>query len=223
MEKIRVNRAEALRYLGVRGEADSATARELARAAELVEQALQPRCCALRAPLERGGGALRVQGTVLCLPGKDIAELLRNCAECILFCATLGAGVEQLLRSWQLRDLAFAAMLDACASSAVEALCDAYERELALQPQQEGLFLTDRFSPGYGDLPLSLQKDFCAVLDTARRIGVSLTASGILLPRKSVTAVIGLSPRPEARREGCARCPNAGRCTYRKEGTSCAV
>ena len=52
--------------------------------------------------------------------------------------------------------------------------------------------LTERFSPGYGDLDMAVQKDLCLVLDTGRTIGVTLTESCMMVPVKSVTAIVGL-------------------------------
>lgn len=219
---VSVDRREALRYLGCRGEPDERTRHDLERAAALVEQSVRPRYLMLSAPLDRSGAVLSVSGTVLSLPGKDISRVLADCASCYLLCATLGSEMEALLRSWQLRDLTFAAILDACGSSGVENVCAQAERALTLECRARGEYLTDRYSPGYGDLPITLQRDFCAALDTGRRLGVSVTDSGILLPRKSVTALIGVSDRPQPHREGCASCPNRDNCAFRKENTTCA-
>jgi hypothetical protein len=85
-----------------------------------------------------------------------------------------------------------------------------------------GLYFTDRFSPGYGDLPLSLQPALTSLLDTSRQIGLTLTDSLILLPRKSVTAVLGLAHKPQTKRfRGCAYCSMFASCAYRKAGKTC--
>ena len=98
--------------------------------------------------------------------------------------------------------------------------CGQAEEELA--GRFPGLFFTDRFSPGYGDLPLDLQPALCAALDTPRRLGLYVTPSLLLNPVKSVTAVIGLSERPQpARVRGCAYCQMREHCPYRKGGTHC--
>ena len=87
-----------------------------------------------------------------------------------------------------------------------------------------GLYLTDRFSPGYGDLPLSLQPGICAVLDAERRVGIHVTPSFLMNPSKSVTAVIGLSDKPQmARIRGCAWCAMRETCTLRKGGKTCGL
>ena len=84
------------------------------------------------------------------------------------------------------------------------------------------LHRTDRFSPGYGDLPLDLQPALCAALDAQRRLGLTVTDSLLLNPVKSVTAVIGLSPTPQpARIRGCGYCNFRENCQFRKEGTTC--
>ena len=125
-----------------------------------------------------------------------------------------------LLRAGQARSMARAAMLDACGSAWVEAGCDEAEKEIAAR--FPGLHLTDRFSPGYGDLPLAMQKDICAVLDAPRRLGVQVTDSFLMNPSKSVTAVVGLSDRAQpARVRGCGCCILRENCQYRKEGKTC--
>ena len=115
-----------------------------------------------------------------------------------------------------------AVILDACGSAWVESGCDAAEREIAAR--FPGQYLTDRFSPGYGDLPLALQSAVLAALDAQRRLGIQLSGSFLMPPSKSVTAVIGVSDTPQpARVRGCGYCAMREKCDYRKGGTTCAV
>ena len=221
MRHLKVNPIEAYRYLGCRGEPDETARRELDRAAALVLECAKPRVIEKRCDVTHGEPPV-LSGTSFSLTGRAAAALLRDCDACCIFCATLGSGVDALIRGWELRDMAFAATLDACASSAVESLCDNIEADLRAECTEKGLFLTDRFSPGYEDLPLAIQKAFCADLDTARRIGVTVTESGLLLPRKSVTALIGISARPQKRREvGCEVCAAYKTCKFRENGVTC--
>ena len=60
--------------------------------------------------------------------------------------------------------------------------------------RKEGLALRPRFSPGYGDLPLEFQRDFFRILRPQRRIGVTLTDACLMVPSKSVTALVGIYP-----------------------------
>ena len=81
---------------------------------------------------------------------------------------------------------------------------------------------TWRFSPGYGDLPIEIQGEFLQVLDAPKRIGLYATANNILTPRKSVTAVIGLSENKISKgRRGCVICSMKDACPYRKRGEHC--
>jgi hypothetical protein len=82
-----------------------------------------------------------------------------------------------------------------------------------------GLTITRRFSPGYGDLPLDIQPALLAVLDAERRIGLTCTQSLILLPRKSVTALIGLGeslPAREQKAGSCEGCSLSKTCSINK-------
>ena len=102
----------------------------------------------------------------------------------------------------------------------VEAGCQQAQADLSAALPQ--LYLTDRFSPGYGDLPLSLQPALCEILDVQRRLGLYVTDSLLLNPMKSVTAILGLAPTPRPTPiRGCAVCPNRGECAYRKGGSTC--
>ena len=157
----------------------------------------------------------------LVLAGSDIACLLQNAESCLLLAATLGSGADELIRRAEIRDISRALFLDACASAAVENLCEQLQNQLREQLAEQGIYLTGRFSPGYGDLPISCQPQFCAALDTVRSIGLTVSHSGLLLPRKSVTAVIGLLSEPPVQAQltfqhNCAAC-RLRDCPYRRK------
>lgn len=75
-------------------------------------------------------------------------EILSGCQEAILLAVTLGPQIEQLLMRREVTDMADALIMDACASAAIENVCDHFEFDLREQLEREGKFLTDRFSPG---------------------------------------------------------------------------
>lgn len=62
--------------------------------------------------------------------------------------------------------------------------------------RRAGRYLTGRYSPGYGDWPITVQPLVAAALDTARRAGLCVTDSNLMTPRKSVTALLGVSDHP---------------------------
>lgn len=217
---MKLDLSEPLRYLGVRGEPDPALSTQLSAAADRLTRSVTPRWLWRVFPVLHRDEGVVLEGAGLALPGGMARKMLAECSQAVLLACTLGAGFEALLRAEQARGMARAALLDACGSAWVEAGCDAAEEEIAARFPD--LHLTDRFSPGYGDLPLELQKDICAVLDASRRLGVQVTDSLLMNPSKSVTAVIGLADRPQpARVRGCGFCALSGSCQYRKEGKTC--
>ena len=147
--------------------------------------------------------------------------MLADCREAVLLAATLGADSERMLLREQTKDPTNALILDAVLSSAIEAVCDQLEAELRDKAVKDGLFLTDRFSPGYGDMPIAQSKAICEVLNTGRTIGLTVSQSGILMPRKSVTAVMGVSGTAvQLRKKGCEGCSARQTCAfarYRKQ------
>ncbi len=156
------------------------------------------------------------------LPGKDLAAHLAGCREAGLLAATLSPGVDALLRRTQLCDLSRSLVLESCATAAIEEVCD--QAEAVIREQYPGRGFTSRFSPGYGDLPVTIQGEFLALLDTPRRLGLCATASSILTPRKSVTAVMGIrEPGKESvpRARSCDSCSLGESCPYRRQGITC--
>ena len=213
---------EVLRYMGCPPERAEASVRVLAeRAVELLLREIQPRWAwrAFRLTLEPDG--VRLDGGLL-LPGADLKAHLTGCKQAALFCATLGAGADRLIRRLENRDLAQAFAVDSAAAAAVESVCD--QVELELQSRFAGHFFPFRYSPGYGDLPLSLQNELLDLLDAPRRVGLTASADHILIPRKSVTAFLGVADRPVARKSrSCFGCPAREECQYRKSGGHCGI
>ncbi|MBD5093871.1 MAG: methionine synthase [Subdoligranulum sp.] len=204
---------QALRYLGVPDAGDAALHALLQRAEQTLRGAARPRAVSLRAGRE---------GLAGCLQGGDIARHLEGCDTCVLLACTLGAGVDAAQRAANAADMAYAVVLDALASVLAEQIADAAENTLREQAQAEGLFLTGRFSPGYGDYPIELQNELLRLVDAPRKIGLCATPTHLLTPRKSITAVLGLAGHPvTGKRAGCAHCALRERCAYRKEGKTC--
>lgn len=208
----RINEREVLRYLGAAKAPDPELKERITRLSEELMAVSVPRLVWRRLPLTADNDYL--------LAGEDIRGILKDCSEMVIFAATLGMEAERYLHRAQVRDMAQAVILDACADSAIENVCNHFCTDLAALVQPS--FLTDRYSPGYGDLPLSHQKVIFDVLDVTRRIGVTLTDSGLMLPQKSVTAIIGISDKPQKHRSGnCVGCSMYSDCIYRKEGRTC--
>ena len=215
---------EVLRYLGAGGK-DPGPLLPLAEdcARELLAAA-KPRWTwrAFNCALDSEGARLDCG---FLLPGRDIAGHLAGCREAVLMAATLSPGVDALLRRSQLSDLSRGLVLESCATAAIEEVCD--RGEAIIRQRYPGRALTSRYSPGYGDLPVTVQGAFLDLLDAPRRLGLCATGSSILTPRKSVTAVIGVREEgaedPGPHRRSCDSCAIKDRCTYRKQGGRCGA
>ena len=213
---------EALRYLGAGETADETLRQDMAAVANRLTTTIQPRWTYRVFSTEKREDGILLKEANILLSGKLAGTMLATCQQAALLVCTLGMGFETMLRAEQVRDMARAVMLNACGSAWVESGCDEAEQEIAARFPD--LYLADRFSPGYGDLPLSLQPAICAALEAQKRLGVHVSSESYLMtPSKTVTAVIGLSHRPQmARIRGCDFCAMRENCNLRKGGTSCA-
>jgi hypothetical protein len=216
------NLNEVLRYLGAGEHAPDDLKYQVEEVSQQLSQKIQPRSVWRVFPILRQGTGFFLSQTRITLTGKTASLMLKDYQQAAMLCCTLGSEFDTMLRAAQARDMAHAAILDACGSALVEAGCDKLMETIALR--LKGCYLTDRFSPGYGDLPLTLQPAICSGLETRRQLGVYTNASLLLNPTKSVTAFVGISDKPQpARVRGCGYCNMADTCTMRKGGKNCGI
>lgn len=194
----------------------------LERCEKRVLDVIRPNYVYREAELEFTENGIRAGDMNELLTGSDIARHLAGCTKAVLFAATLSAEADKLIRQAAVTDVAESFAIDCLCSAAVEQVCDAAEEEIF--SVIEAPYRTWRFSPGYGDLPLGIQGSFLKMLNAQRRIGLTVTDSMLLIPSKSVTALIGISDAPVSRgKRGCGSCNMRERCAYRRGGKSCQV
>lgn len=130
-------------------------------------------------------------GLPLAVESQTLARHLDGCAAAYLVCGTIGAEFDALQRRVAVTSGVDALIVQAIGAAAIEAWMDAVENEIRqeLDPDEE---LVPRFSPGYGDLPLAYQRTLLTLLDAPRKIGVSLTDTLLMVPSKSVSAIVGV-------------------------------
>ncbi len=211
------DRIEIMRYLGAKA-FDTQLSAQLEECISLLCKTMQPRRIYRVFPIQWHDSVPYLEA--LPLEGADIAMHLSGCEQAALISVTLSSAVDALIRRFQTQNMAKAVMLDAAAGAAVEFVCQQVEKEILANANFP--YHTERFSAGYGDFPLTAQKGILALLNAQRTIGLTVTNSNLLLPMKSVTAIIGLSHHPtkDARRFGCgkscAECPHIKNCAYQK-------
>lgn len=214
------DRREVFRYMGMRTDTQDEHMLSLADQCEKkLLAAVSPNYLYRVLPVKQAENG--VYCGELFLQGKAISAHLKDCGQAILFCATLSAGADLAIRQASAQDVLAGLMTDAIANALIEQLCDMAEKEIL--SRFSGLFPTWRFSPGYGDLPISVQEQFLHTLNATKRLGVTLSESCLLIPTKSVTAIIGLSEKQLPKgKKGCAVCNLSASCPYRVKGEHCS-
>ncbi|MCD8309278.1 MAG: Vitamin B12 dependent methionine synthase activation subunit [Clostridia bacterium] len=118
----------------------------------------------------------------------SLALNLKGCSKIALFAATVGAGVDRLIVKYNKLSPARAVILQAMGAAAIETWCD----DLNSQITRTYGATKPRFSCGYGDLPLAMQRDIFPALNVTKNLGITLTQGDLMIPSKSVTAIIGI-------------------------------
>lgn len=146
---------------------------------------------------------------------EDLIKNLHDCGRIIVFAATVGLEIDRLIEKYCRLSPTKALLFQAIGAERIESLCNAFCAEMGDAVRTEGRLLKPRFSPGYGDLPLELQRDIFAVLDCPRKIGLTLNNSLLMSPSKSVTAIVGITEnKTEYCVNKCGMCGNSD-CTFR--------
>jgi len=123
------------------------------------------------------------------LKGKAIAKAMAKAKEIALFVDTIGPALEaEVNRLYQRDEYTKATILDTIGSVAAEEGAEHLNSIIVEKAKGES---TPRFSPGYGDWDLSIQKRLLEITQ-ATKIGVTCNEAFFMIPRKSVSAVIGL-------------------------------
>lgn len=123
---------------------------------------------------------------------KYLARNLAGCSKVILIASTIGPLADNLIRRFTKLDAAKAAIMQAAGAMFIESYLDSFNAQLEKEAEEQGYKLHSRFSPGYGDVSLEIQRHFFSILPCTQRIGLTLTDSLVMAPEKSVTAFIGM-------------------------------
>lgn len=183
-----LDRRETLRYLGYAGVKSTDGMEWLLDECEtLIMPVLAPKAVYAPFPLEFLGEE-RMNLGFATVNSHSLFLNLSGCKSIVLFATTVGAGVDRLIAKYNRLSPARAAVLQAMGAAAVEQWCD----KLNARITEEYGPSRPRFSCGYGDLPLSLQRSIFPALNVTKNIGVTLTEGDLMMPSKSVTAIVGI-------------------------------
>lgn len=213
-----IDRKELYRYLGYgRTIPDERTRQEAKDCLSELMSAARPRFFCREYSLSFHPD-FRMDFSCFTVRSESLWKNLSGCEAVLLFAATLGIGVDLLLRRYSHIRMSRAVILQAAGTAAIEAYCDQENHRLKEEYKSRGFDLRPRFSPGYGDLPLSIQPELLKALEGEKYVGITLTDSLAMMPSKSVTAIVGIKraeEQPVHDPAGCALCGQEG-CPYRK-------
>ena len=146
------------------------------------------------------------------IKSEKLTKNLSGCDSFILFAATIGIEIDRLIAKYGKTAPSKALIFQAIGTERIESLCDEFCRFI----ECEYGYTKPRFSPGYGDLSIEVQKDFFNVLEPSKRIGLSLNESMLMSPSKSVTAIVGISGDKTTTKKSCTTCDKTD-CLFRRE------
>ena len=230
---ININRKEVERYLGFKGvtEIDDNMNKIIDECIADMQEQVNPKYTYKTFPLEwkfsfklvpdEDGEGTHKEKNVTCefsgikVTSGNLLKNLDGCAEIVMMAVTLGSVPDMLVRKAEVRDMLKAYTYQAVGAAMAEAWADEINEKIIAEAKERGLFARPRFSPGYGDFPLEVQKDFERILEMPKTIGVTLSDSLLMTPTKSITAVVGLTEiDSNCEKSGCEQCSMAGRCAY---------
>ena len=184
------DRKEILRYLGYRGqEADEQVKALIESCVDQLSAAADPRSAYREFPLKLLPDHM-IDGGCFQAKSRNLAKNLKDCTSVVV--------------------------MQAGAAAMIEDYCNQICTGLRKEYEERGLYLRPRFSPGYGDFPLDCQPALLEGIQAGKRLGIRLTDSFLMMPSKSVTAVMGVGKTPyRCVVEGCEACGKKD-CPYRR-------
>ena len=121
------------------------------------------------------------------IESRNLYKNLQGCNEAFVMAVTTGISVDRLLKKLNIISQAEHFVTDGLSSAAIESFCD-YVSDI----MKKGLKCANRFSPGYGDVSLEVQKPLLERLCAAETLGITLNSAYLMTPVKSITAIMGI-------------------------------
>ena len=230
-----IDRGLWLRLLGVSEEhlRKADTDPKMKNALERLEEQMDEAEVLLRNAAAPAFTYARADAGALPVRGESLRKHLEGCGQMVVMAVTLGHEIDRLITRTQGSRIALGVVIDSGASVMAEMAANIAEklirseiaRGAADQTQEAApLFLTERFSPGYGDSPLEMQQQVLDLLGAQDKLGITLSKGYMMSPSKSITAIMGLADHPvTGRLATCEECVLREKCQLRKEGKRCGA
>lgn len=212
-DEVNIDTDLALRFLRVRRDVDSETKELLLSCVDEFKSVVSYKACYRCFDV-------KIENNIVCfdddiaLESDKLAKNLKGCDRAFMFVATTSVGVDRLIKKHMALRVSRALVIDAIGSAAVEGFCDLLCETLK---REYSVSFRPRFSPGYGDLSIKCQSSVLGICDASRKIGVTLTDKYMMIPKKTVSAIVGVRPKGEVcdKASSCEICDNIN-CLYRE-------
>ncbi len=188
----KLNRREILRYMSCE-KATAETEKLLDKCISESETAFSFRVVYTELPIVREENLILLGG--MKIYSRELAKNLTDCNNALVFAATVGLVIDRLILKYSHASPSSALCMQAIGTERIESLCELFCLEMKDKYSEQNMLLRPRFSPGYGDLPLELQRDIFSLLECEKRLGMTLNNSLLISPTKSVTAIIGIKEK----------------------------
>ena len=200
---IEIDKNEVLRYLEYNGQyIDEKLDHIIDECIKITKQKINPRYTLgvysiLKEKID-DSYQIKFKDSNISIKSKDLYKLLDGCSQCILLSTTLGIDIEKQIKINSYSNLTKSIIIDACATTAIEEFCDILQSHIEDELRKEGKYIIN-------------------LLNTSNKIGLTITKDKIMIPRKSVVAIIGISENKSTyKQKSCLECSNYNTCKYKK-------
>ena len=176
-----------LAYLGFKGEPDEAQIKMVEDAIKEARRYARPQFVYRFIKLIKEEDGSYSADAPLCISYGALQKMFTKGQSdnlCILV-STLGSVTDLRIARLGETDQSRMVLVDAASNALIEEETNAFQKRLALKDE------TFRFAPGYGDVPLSMQREIFDLMPEIGKIGIKLDESNFMHPMKSMTGIIG--------------------------------
>ncbi|MFA6142054.1 MAG: vitamin B12 dependent-methionine synthase activation domain-containing protein [Candidatus Omnitrophota bacterium] len=184
---------------------------------KLAKSRAVPKIIVIKKRIAGIGASIRLDSG-LELSTRQISSLLKGASHLYLIAVTIGPSLEKTATEYMNEgDLLCGYIMDRIGSFACESLAEFVEEDLRNACMCKGLSVSMRFSPGYCDFPIEEQFKLNRELDFSK-IGISINKSCMMIPKKSITAIVGIGPKGlfKKKRSQCLVCGKKD-CSYKRQ------
>lgn len=219
----KVNKEDIYRYLNAKQEIDVTWKTFIDEIILEVMDLIAPVYTSVMSRLECDKDRIKLIDYGFEFTSRQFSKHIEGSKNLLIVAATIGHGIERKIKYYFTSNPTRAIIIDACGSAIIEAYCDCIEEVLLSEAAKDFKGFTPRFSPGYGDLTLGVQRKMFEQFEFSKKTGIHLSQGDLMIPQKSVVFLIG---NETGQRDDVLKCTHkCGLCTlknciYRQEAST---